>query len=175
MGIEQLVRPFQSPGVLVSRRVVPVREDVQVTSAGKRWGQAGPMPVAQPATVGGIAFEVRNLNNAQEVRTERRFTDVRIENPDDPDQYVIVRRTDGMRLNYIKPRTLASYPEPGMSQPASDPSPPSGVKPFAGPAEYFVGGAPTEVPISGAPTMPLKITGIKLSFDNSGEPGTPVP
>lgn len=173
MALEALVRPFQDPGALVSRRIVPVREEVEVTPAGKRWGQPGQMPVAQQRETEetGFSFTVTHLNDAQEVKADRKSTDIRLEiqEPDGDKPYVIIRRTDKARFDYAKPRTYPSYEEKSWSQPASDRGAQTGVRPLDGPPEYFTDGNPTEVPISGAPFVPVKDEGIVLTFDNAGE------
>lgn len=58
------------------------------------WGVAGQMPT--PERVPTVSFEV--------TETDRETTPVRIENPDDPNQYVDVLQTNKMKLNVPVPQ-----------------------------------------------------------------------
>ena len=90
----------------------PPEFDPEGTEPGKIcWGTVGQMPSAQPMP--GVDF---NVNTERSRRSE----DVRIENPDDPEQYVIADRATEITFNSASnaappgPNT-SSQPAPGVS------------------------------------------------------------
>jgi hypothetical protein len=92
------------------------------------WGTVGPMPQAVPMP--GVDFNVQTERS-------RKSQPVRIENPDDPEQYVIADRAteitfDG-KVNAAPPgpNTHNSQSTPGMSD--YDPDVAAGFKPAGGP------------------------------------------
>lgn len=115
MSLEALVRPFQAPQSTATRRIVPVRTQVPPETAGVKWGVAGDLPVAVEVPVGedplAFSFEVtkRAAHNAIKMETER----VRVENPDDPNQYLITERIKRVTFKEKDAAALAAYPKGG--------------------------------------------------------------
>lgn len=94
MSLESVVRPFQNPPALfLARTIMPVTPDAGANPpddcildvTGTNPGQY--VVIAQPAFSGFTADE-----DHIEDKTYRVTETVRIENPDDPDQYVMVDR-----------------------------------------------------------------------------------
>lgn len=87
----EVLRAFESPRVTATGRVIAVAAKQPLQLATISWGAAGAMPVAVAGVVagsGGFKIDTSTLNT--EVY---RITDpVRIENPDDSDQFVMVDR-----------------------------------------------------------------------------------
>jgi hypothetical protein len=92
-SMEQIVRPFQSPFPLATRRIVVrdrgvVREDAII-----QWGQAGSVPAATEETPeAGGGFKVEACCKDVNTETKRETEQVRVENPKDPSQFVIIER-----------------------------------------------------------------------------------
>jgi hypothetical protein len=85
------------------------------------WGAAGEMPSAEPLPVAGFVVE----NNKER---SRRTQDVRIENPDDPSQYVIADRPTEITFNRL---TNSSVPAPNTSSQTPD-----GISEVGNPASF---------------------------------------
>lgn len=126
---ESLVRPFQKTTTSPTRRVVAQRTEVEVTEAGTTWGDAGTLPEATEVPAGesplDISFEVRKTKRQDEVsrETER----VKVTNPDDPSQYVVVERVKKISFKEKDPEAVAAYPQPGGTSTSTVVSPGSGV------------------------------------------------
>jgi hypothetical protein len=98
-ALETIVRPFETPLVITQGRVVVSRLKVPITPAETRWGAVGTLPTATEVPKGG-GFTVKdcNTNFAESARVG---TDVRVENPHDKTQFVVVRRIDS--ITFKKP------------------------------------------------------------------------
>jgi hypothetical protein len=111
MDLETLVRPFQSPTPIGTRRITPVRTAVATETAGGRWGKPGNMPVPVEVPPGEdpllVSFEVKKRKEHQDV--SRETEKVRIQNPDDPDQYVIAERIKKITFKEKKAEAMAAY------------------------------------------------------------------
>lgn len=109
--LESLVRPYQAPAPVSTKRITPVRTDVPDETAGGRWGKAGNLPVPVEVPPGEdpllINFEVKKKKEHNEV--SRETEKVRVENPDDPNQYVITERIKKITYREKKAETLAAY------------------------------------------------------------------
>jgi hypothetical protein len=111
MDLESLVRPFESPAPLGTRRITPVRTEVPTETAGGTWGVAGQLPVAVEVPPGEdpqlLSFDTKKRKEHREVSrdTER----VRVENPDEPNQYVVIERLKSVRFREKKPDTIAAF------------------------------------------------------------------
>lgn len=111
MDLESFVRPFQRPENLGTRRIRSVTTQVPDQTAGGTWGIAGNLPVAVEVPPGEdpalLSFTVSKRKEHREVsrETER----VRVENPDDPNQYVIIERIKSVRFKEKKPESIAAY------------------------------------------------------------------
>lgn len=83
--LEKVIRPFQSEQAFQAARVV--EPTIEVAPATTEWGSAG-----------GTEFETRSafvnfVTNKSNYKEQFRVTDqVRVENPDDPTQFVVVDR-----------------------------------------------------------------------------------
>lgn len=62
--LEQIVRPFQSPVVIGTRRIIANNTQVAVTQAQLRWGEAGSLPSATEEVEDdpSVGFKVKNDN-----------------------------------------------------------------------------------------------------------------
>lgn len=115
MDLETLVRPFAAPNPLGTRRITPVRTAVPTETAGGTWGVAGNLPQAVEVPPGEdptfFNFEVKRSKEHNDVSHETEK--VRIENPDDPSQYVIAERIKSIKFREKKPETIAAYNNSG--------------------------------------------------------------
>ncbi len=91
--MEQLVRPFVAVPTIATRRIVAKNKAVTKGTAIIRWGSAGAMPTATQRTVdsSGVNFSIECCKDTYSEH-ERNTDLVRVENPDDPTQFVMVRR-----------------------------------------------------------------------------------
>jgi hypothetical protein len=91
---EELVRPFERPSVISTGKRIPVTI-VKVTRGvvEARWGDVGTLPKPQSD---GIAF---GLCNEQMTETDRQTETVRIENPDDSSQFIMVKRAKQLKFD----------------------------------------------------------------------------
>ena len=101
--LESLVRPFQSGNPFATQRFVIATSKKQVPQkATLTWGAAGTLPTAIEDTTadGGVSIKVDSTALNTEVY---RITDqVRIENPDDSSQFVMVKRIS--KIGFSKPK-----------------------------------------------------------------------
>lgn len=102
-GLEGIVRPFQQPDRLLRRRVIAATEKVDVQPATLTWGAVGRLPVPQV----GVSFALKK--DAEHDEVGRQTQKVRVENPDDPSQYIIVERTKSISFRQKRPPTLAAW------------------------------------------------------------------
>lgn len=111
--LEQVVRPSQKPQVVPTRRIVSVRELVEVEPAGVKWGKAGNLPnaVEVPAEEdpGGISFTVKKEKEYTLDYGKSTTQKVRVQNPDDPSQYVVEERLKRAVFTDKKPDTVPVY------------------------------------------------------------------
>lgn len=112
--LEGLVRPFQSPNAIATRRAVVATSNKQPAQIAQLiWGAAGAMPTAVALLVsGGINANIDSSNltgdtqNAEK-KGSRVVVQKRIENPDNPDQYVMVEDTQAITFA-AKPKAKPS-------------------------------------------------------------------
>lgn len=120
-GLEGIVRPFQQPDRLTRRRIVATNTKLDVNPVSLTWGEAGTLPEPQV----GVGFSLKK--EKQHVAIEVNYKPVRVENPDDPSQYVMVNRPTSIRFKEKAAPTLASYPNTG----GTSGSPTNQVKPVS--------------------------------------------
>jgi len=93
--LEQIVRPFQQSGAIASRGVVSTRARLQREKARLVWGSAGNMPTADKEEDGtdpsGYNFKLEACDDTYKEKS-RDTEKIRVENPDDNSQYVMVDR-----------------------------------------------------------------------------------
>lgn len=95
--LEQLVRPFQRPDLAPRTRIV-VSTGAGTAPIIIEFGEAGALPTGKQDT-----FELKLEKEKEQYKETHRTTrNVRIENPDDPDQYVMVQRPEKMKLDKKK-------------------------------------------------------------------------
>jgi sensor domain CHASE-containing protein len=101
-SIEQIVRPFQSPAVISTRRIVSNSTKIPTDDVLVEFGAAGDMPAAEKVEDaqddGGVNFQVVTCDDKYSEK-DRRFKTVRIENPDNPENYVMVARINEIKFN----------------------------------------------------------------------------
>ncbi len=99
-NFEQLVRPFQITTTITNRRS-PVTKAIKVApqKAVLLWGSEGQAPEVRELTV--------NVKNSDNKYTEksRKTTDVRIENPDDSQQFIVAQQINN--VTFTKPAATA--------------------------------------------------------------------
>lgn len=122
-SLEQIIRPFQSRDTLSNRRVVSKSTKIPTQEVIVEWGTAGDMPAAdeiEKDEEGGISFNVVKCDDKFDEKN-RKFKTVRIENPDDPSQYVMVERinqitfdkkSEGTNLTMYNNSTTSFVPMP---------------------------------------------------------------
>lgn len=90
MSMERIVRPFQRGDVFTARRMVPIQSSAGALSQEECYIEwSGPNSgtyVTEEWLQGGFTVEWDEDKNAREYET------VRVENPEDPEQYVYVKR-----------------------------------------------------------------------------------
>jgi len=97
--LEQIVRPFQTPTTVPDQSAIVtqvIREPTQ--RAILTWGAVGQQP--KPYSTG-VSFTVKDPFKFEEY--ERFTTDVRVQNPDDPNQYVVEQRIDKISFKKTNP------------------------------------------------------------------------
>lgn len=125
MSFEQIVRPFQRLPNQTTQRIIASRTKIDVPDAVAQWGQAGTLPgaIEITPTEEGFSFKVVDCDERFQ-ENSRETEDIRIQNPDDPNQYVIDQRikkitwnkqeNDKFQFSYNK--TSTSYaPSPALS------------------------------------------------------------
>lgn len=101
-NLEQIVRPFQSPGVINDKKTRVTRvKNVGKEKAIIRWGSAGDAPETRQV---GLKVTVKGQDVKKAFKqTGKKTTDVRVENPDDSSQFVVVKRIDEITFQRPKP------------------------------------------------------------------------
>jgi hypothetical protein len=102
----EALRPFETPLVAPKTRIVgkPLKQPLEIATL--TWGGAGTLPTAiQIPVIGGGGYKIdpTSMNNELWRITEP----VKIENPDDPSQYVIVDRITKLAFQNPKGITAA--------------------------------------------------------------------
>lgn len=130
-ALEQLVRPFQAPNTIGTRRIVSTQTVITPDPVIVTWGQAGDMPVAVEVPPGEdpllLAFEVKK--KARHDLIARETERVRITNPEDENQYVIVERIKKATFKEKNAEAVAAYPKGSTitsTQTTTESSPPAG-------------------------------------------------
>lgn len=100
-GLEGIIRPFEWPNRLATRRLIAAREQVDVTPAILSWGAAGTIPGAtqidEPDEESSFSFTVKDCTEGfQEL--SRKVTPIRIEQEGVPENFVIFNRIDQMKM-----------------------------------------------------------------------------
>lgn len=101
-NLEQIVRPFQNPDVLSKRRIISnsTKEDAEEVVI--EWGSPGDAPSASEiehdAETGDFAFEVVHCDDKYDEKN-RKFKTIRIEQPDNPENYIMVDRIHQITFN----------------------------------------------------------------------------
>lgn len=103
-GLEGIIRPFQQPDRLTRRRIVATNTKLTVQPVSLTWGEAGTLPEPQV----GVNFSLKK--EKQHVAIEVNYKPVRVENPDDSSQYVMVNRPTSIRFKEKAAPTFATYP-----------------------------------------------------------------
>jgi len=110
---EQLVRPSQRPNVVPTRRIVSVREVVEVEQSGVTWGKSGTLPDAIEVPAGedpsDISFTVKKDKEFTLDYGKSTTQKVKVQNPDDPSQYLVEERLKKAVFTDKKPDTAPIY------------------------------------------------------------------
>lgn len=131
MNFEQIVRPFQRLPTQTTQRIIASRTKIDVPDAIAQWGQAGTLPgaIEITPTEDGFAFKVVDCDE-QFQEDSRKTEDIRIENPDDPNQYVVDQRIKSIVYNKKEPdnftftynKTSTAF-APSPASPTGSPAP----------------------------------------------------
>ncbi len=115
----EALRPFETPLVAPTTRIVgkPLKHPLEIATM--TWGGAGTLPSAIqiPIIGGGYKIDPTSMNNELWRITEP----VRIENPDDPTQYVIVNRITAVAFKNPK-GVVAAGPADATTTSTVDPT-----------------------------------------------------
>lgn len=127
MDLETLVRPFTTPNPLGTRRITTVRTKVPTETSGGTWGVAGNLPVAVEVPPGEdpLSIGIATQKKTNHIEISRETEKVRVENPEDPNQYVIVERIKNIGFKDKNPDTLAAFKKTGsvtQTTPGASPS-----------------------------------------------------
>lgn len=110
---EQVVRPSQRPNVVPTRRIISVREVVEVEPSGATWGKAGTLPTAIEVPPGedpaGISFTVKKSKEYNLDYDKSTKQQVKVHNPDDPSQFVVEERLKKAVFTDKKPDSAPVY------------------------------------------------------------------
>lgn len=112
MTLEAVVRPFVSREPLRSQRIITSSKKAAVPQTSVvTWGAAGTLPspvesdADQPAIPISVTTQTKKVTD-KNVEKSRETEKVRIENPDDPAQYVMVDRPKKVTFNKVDPVTM---------------------------------------------------------------------
>jgi len=98
--MEQIVRPFQLFDPKATVRVNVIQDQVNVQPAHICWGTVGNLPTAVQQADNFNGINIRTVEcDDQSVENTRQTENVRVENPNDSSQYVIVQRIRQIKLN----------------------------------------------------------------------------
>ena len=101
-SLEQIIRPFQTPDVISKRKIVSKSTKLPTDEVVIEWGRSGDAPtpteIEKDEEEGVINFKVNDCDDKYNEKN-RKFSTVRIENPDDPSQYVMVQRIEQIKFN----------------------------------------------------------------------------
>lgn len=102
--LEQIVRPFQTPTAIPSN-ISPITKPVVVApqKAVLSWGATGQAPTTVTET-----FLVNSGDGHKFKESKRYVSNVRVENPDDPNQYIVTQRIDSIEFQAIQPGASTS-------------------------------------------------------------------
>lgn len=107
----EIVRPFESRAPQSKRRLVASNVKEPVEPAVISWGRSGSIAGAQEIEAideTGISFTVLSCDDRYE-EIERKETTTRVENPDDPNSYVMVARPTYIAFNKLSEWEKANY------------------------------------------------------------------
>jgi len=125
----EALRAFETPRVAPKTRIVgkPLKHPLQIATL--TWGAAGTLPSAvEIPIVGGAGFKIDPT--AMNTELWRITEPVRIENPDDPTQYVIIDRVTS--LAFKNPKGIAAGPTKATTTSTKDPTTSTGVTVLSG-------------------------------------------
>lgn len=167
-GLEGIVRPFQQPDRLTRKRIVATNTKLDINPVSLTWGEAGNLPEPQV----GVNFTLKK--EKQHVAIEVISKPVRIENPDDPTQYVMVSRPTSIKFKEKAAPTFATYPNTagtsgapaGQTKAVGDQFGGETVYPAKGWVNHPVTPTPGEeyIPITGVEGVPLPAGNTNGSF-----------
>lgn len=96
-GLESIVRPFERPNWLATRRLIAAREKIDVEPAIISWGKAGTIPGAtqidEPTADSFLNFTVQDCND-RFTELNRSTTSVRVTQEGVPENFVDFNRID---------------------------------------------------------------------------------
>jgi hypothetical protein len=110
--IEEIIRPFASPGALATRRVPVVNTQTNPIPGSITWGGSGTAPTAialPDQTPVGMDFTLIDPYTEKYVEKSRVVVPQKIVNPSDPSQFVIVDQTK--KSTFAKTTSNAPAPQ----------------------------------------------------------------
>jgi hypothetical protein len=127
--LEELVRPFQSPAVISSRRIVTSNTKAPLETAHLEWGKSGALPSAietaadQPAQ--GINFNTKKED--QHLKEKTRETErVKVQQEGNPDNYVVIERVKSVSFANAGKEPEVRVKGTGAGSTTTPVAPPSG-------------------------------------------------
>ncbi len=100
--LEQIVRPFADPNALATTRIVAKNLSPAFQRARLLWGATGQVPTPTEEQPGaGLSFKCECCKDGYGENT-RKTSMKRVENPDDPSQYVMVEAIDEIGFDVTK-------------------------------------------------------------------------
>lgn len=120
-NLEQLVRPFQSRGIINDKKTRVTRvKSVGTEKAIIRWGSAGDSPETRQV---GAKVDIKGSDVKKAyTQLDKKTTNIRVENPDDSNQFVITQRIDEIRFQRPKPYEDNQTGQPTNVPPGNQPS-----------------------------------------------------
>lgn len=108
--LEKIIRPFQRPTTIETRRIVANSIKDPVEPATGSFGKAGTLPAAiQDAEASTSGFEFKVISCDDRFAEHQRVTvPIKVSNPDDPDTFVMVDRIETISWKHFEKPTQAS-------------------------------------------------------------------
>jgi hypothetical protein len=101
-NLEQIIRPFQTTDILSKRQIVSNSTKIPTDEVIIEWGNSGtdptPSEITRDATTGDFVVEVVHCDDKFNEK-DRKFNTIRIEQPDNPENYVMVDRIKQITFN----------------------------------------------------------------------------
>ncbi len=104
MALESVVRPFGSRNLYSDKRIATTHPDPKGGTAHLCWGSVGTKPTPEAV---GTSVELNDCNESNSELKGRESETIRIENPDDTSQYIMVKRPKVISFKHVDHKSSA--------------------------------------------------------------------